>query len=95
MNKRSLVTKIIQKGMHIIKKAWGGKRTCSVAGGCVGTEPKLFCVVPFVIADELLIGVVINGVECVVLAIGGMVDGAKPLDNVTNGLACCDCVCEC
>lgn len=66
-----------------------------MAGGCVGTEPKLFCVVPFVIADELLIGVVINGVECVVLAIGGMVDGAKPLDNVTNGLACCDCVCEC
>lgn len=68
-----------------------------MAGGCVGTEPKLFCVmVPFVIAGGLLIGVVINGVECVVvLAIGGMVDGAKPLDNVTNGLACCDCVCEC
>lgn len=67
-----------------------------MAGGCVGTDARLFCVVPFVIvADWLQIGVVINGVECVVLAIGGMVDGANPLDNVTNGLACCDCVCEC
>lgn len=89
-----------------------GGHTCSVDGGCVGTDPKLICgAVPFVIAGVLLIGVVIdNGVvvECVVvLAIGGRVVllllfGAKPLDNVTKGLACggcccccCDCVCEC
>lgn len=70
-------------------------QTWSVGGGCVGTDPiTLLWVVPFVIADGLLIGDVISGVECVVLAIGGMVDVAKPLDNVTNGLACCDWVCE-
>lgn len=70
-------------------------QTCNVADGCVGTEAKLFWVVPFVIADWLLIGDDISGVECVVLAIGGMVDGAKPLDSVTKGLDGCDWVCEC
>lgn len=69
-------------------------QTCNVTGG-VETDPvTLFCVVPFVIVDELQIGDDINGVECVVLVVGGKVDATKPLDNVAKGFVCCDWACE-
>lgn len=57
--------------------------TCKAGDGWIA-EPKL-CDVPFVIADWLLIGAVTNGVECVVLEVGGNVVDANPLANGIGG----------